>query len=165
MMYIPEVDRASEDEWSALVARADVIEIIAPGVDRVWPVVAPVHVIWGERNFRCHFPRSNPIWEALEKDSRAMVSIHGSWSYIPGGWKAPNDSSPELGVPTSFYWSVQLHCHAYVIDDPDGIAEILGDLLSKFEESPSELADPVVAHAAKLAHIRGLHLNPIEECR
>jgi transcriptional regulator len=160
-MYLPPADVASEEEWRWLLDRVDVIEVIAPGgPDRQMPVVVPVHAVWDGTRFSCHFAANNPLWSALAESPRAMVSVHGDWTYVPAAWKAEPGQDPALGIPTSLYWSVQVEAEATVVDEPEDLASILRLLLDHFEQPGVSVADPVAAHGNRLPAIRGLRLVP-----
>jgi transcriptional regulator len=162
-MYIPPADAATEEEWRALLERVEVIEVIAPGgPERELPVVAPVHAVWDGTRFSCHFAVNNSVWAALEESRRALVSVHGDWTYVPAAWKAEPGQDPSLGIPTSLYWSVQAAADATVIDEPEDLASILRLILGHFEATGAEVADPLAAHGKRLRAIRGLRLVPTE---
>jgi transcriptional regulator len=162
-MYIPPADAATEEEWRALLERVEVIEVIAPGgADRQLPVVAPVHAVWDGTRFTCHFAVNNPLWAALAESPRALVSVHGDWTYVPAEWKAEPGQDPSLGIPTSLYWSVQAVADATVVDEPEELAAILRVLLGHFEQPGVVVADPLAAHGNRLRAIRGLLLVPTQ---
>ena len=68
---------------------------------------------------------------------------------------------PELGIPTSYYATVQLSCDARVVDDPGEEAEILRRQLGHFEPAGGYLEpDPAHEHyRRRLPGIRGLVLT------
>ena len=145
-----------EAEWREFLATHDFGELIAPGRDRDLPVVVPTHFVWdGDREVLLHLARPNPVWEALAERPRAMLSVFGAYTYIPGHW-----NQDEYGVPTSYYAAVQLACDAEVVDDPDRVAAILERQLAHFQ--PEGLHAPVTAgetrYGTLLPHIRGIRL-------
>jgi transcriptional regulator len=145
-----------DEEWREFLRGHDFGEVIAPGRDRDLPVVAPAHFIWdGDREILLHLARPNGIWDALVERPRALLSVFGAYTYIPGHW-----NQDEYGVPTSYYAAVQLACDAEVIDDPDRIAAILSKQLAHFQ--PEGKHAPVTAgenrYGALLPSIRGIRL-------
>ncbi|MFC7591288.1 FMN-binding negative transcriptional regulator [Nonomuraea antimicrobica] len=110
------------DEWRSWLRTRDFGQIVANGVDGAAPVVVPTHFLFDGQEVVLHLARPNPIWAALEADPAAVVSVHDDYAYIPTGWRA---DSPETGVPTSYYASVQLVCQAEIVDDKEGKADIL----------------------------------------
>lgn len=145
-----------EAEWREFLATHDFGELIAPGRDRDLPVVVPTHFVWdGDREVLLHLARPNPVWEALAERPRAMLSVFGAYTYIPGHW-----NQDEYGVPTSYYAAVQLACDAEVIDDPDRVAAILERQLAHFQ--PEGLHAPVTAGETRygklLPNIRAIRL-------
>ena len=119
----------SEDEWREFLRTHDFGELIAPGAGRDLPVVVPTHFVWdGERGVVLHLARPNPVWDALDERPRALLSVFGAYTFIPGHW-----NQDEYGVPTSYYAAVQLACDARVTDDEAEIASILTRQLDHFQ--------------------------------
>ncbi len=77
-------------------------------------------------------------------------------------WDAADD--PALGVPTSYYASVQLACDVRIVDDPAAKAAILNRQLAHFE--PDGKRTPVSSVDAPdrrlLPGIRGIELTVTE---
>jgi transcriptional regulator len=146
----------SDAEWRAFLADHDFGELVVPGVGRDLPIVVPTHFIYdGDRTVLLHLAKPNPVWEALAERPRALLSVFGAYTYIPGHW-----NQDEYGVPTSYYAAVQLACDAEVIDDPAGVAGILERQLSHFQ--PEGKHAPVEPgenrYGALLGSIRGIRL-------
>jgi transcriptional regulator len=145
-----------EDEWRAFLASHDFGELIAPGAGRDLPVVVPTHFVWdGDREVVLHLARPNPVWAALEERRRALLSVFGAYTYIPGHW-----NQDEYGVPTSYYAAVQLACDVELVDDEAAVAAILERQLAHFQ--PEGLHAPVspgeTRYGALLSSIRGIRL-------
>lgn len=145
-----------DDEWRAFLRDHDFGELIAPGNGRDLPVVVPTHFLWdGDREVVLHLARPNPVWVALEERPRALLSVFGAYTYVPGHW-----NQDEYGVPTSYYAAVQLACDVELIDDETGIAEILERQLAHFQ--PEGRHAPVTPgedrYGALLPSIRGIRL-------
>lgn len=144
-------------EWREFLAAHDFGELIVPGRDRDLPIVVPTHFVWdGDREVLLHLARPNPVWDALAERPRAMLSVFGAYTYIPGHW-----NQDEYGVPTSYYAAVQLACDAEVVDDPERVAAILERQLAHFQ--PEGLHAPVTAGESRygklLPAIRGIRLT------
>jgi transcriptional regulator len=147
----------TDEEWHAFLADHDFGELIAPGAGRDLPIVVPTHFIYdGDKTVWLHLARPNPVWEALAERPRALLSVFGAYTFIPGHW-----NQDEYGVPTSYYAAVQLACDAEVIDDPAGIAAILERQLSHFQpegkHAPVEPGDN--RYGKLLGSIRGIRLS------
>jgi len=147
----------SDEEWHAFLAEHDFGELIAPGAGRDLPIVVPTHFIYdGDTTVVLHLAKPNPVWEALAERPRALLSVFGAYTYIPGHW-----NQDEYGVPTSYYAAVQLACDAEVIDDPARIAAILERQLAHFQ--PEGKHAPVEPgnnrYGELLGSIRGIRLS------
>ena len=108
-MLIKRHDAAQDDgEWRAFLAAHDFGELIASGRGHDVPVVVPTHFIFdGAMEITLHLAKPNPVWERLEQNPLAIVSVFGAYTYIPTGWNADAPVPPEEGVPTSYYAAVQ----------------------------------------------------------
>jgi transcriptional regulator len=157
-MLIHRHDAPLDDaEWRAFLKEHDFGELIAPGAGRDLPVVVPAHFLWdGDKEVVLHLARPNPIWEALAERPRALLSVFGAYTFIPGHW-----NQDEYGVPTSYYAAVQLACDVEVVDDPERVAEILERQLGHFQ--PEGMHAPVTAgedrYGKLLPNIRGIRLT------
>ena len=146
----------SDEEWHVFLADHDFGELIVPGVGRDLPIVVPTHFIYdGDKTVLLHLAQPNPVWEALAERPRALLSVFGAYTYIPGHW-----NQDEYGVPTSYYAAVQLACDAEIVDDPAGIAAILERQLAHFQpegkHAPVEPGDN--PYGKLLGSIRGIRL-------
>jgi len=157
-MLIHKHDAAlSEAEWKAFVAEHDFGELIVPGAGRDLPVVVPTHFIYdGDHTVYLHLAKPNPVWDALAERPRALLSVFGAYTYVPGHW-----NQDEYGVPTSYYAAVQLACDAEVLDDPAEVAAILERQLAHFQ--PEGMHAPVEPgdnpYGKRLSSIRGIRLT------
>lgn len=147
----------ADDEWRAFLAEHDFGELIAPGAGRDLPVVVPTHFVWdGKDEVVLHLAKPNPVWDALAERPRALLSVFGAYTFIPGHW-----NQDEYGVPTSYYAAVQLACDAEVIDEPARIAAILERQLGHFQpEGKHAPVEPGESRYGKLLpSIRGIRLQ------
>ena len=138
----------SDAEWRAFVTEHDFGELIAPGAGRDLPIVVPTHFIYdGDKTVLLHLAKPNPVWEALAERPRALLSVFGAYTYIPGHW-----NQDEYGVPTSYYAAVLLECDVRVIDDPVEKAVVLNRQLDHFEPGDNR-------YGKLLGSIRGIRLG------
>jgi len=147
----------SDAEWRAFLADHDFGELIAPGAGRDLPIVVPTHFIYdGDKTVLLHLARPNPVWGALDERPRALLSVFGAYTFIPGHW-----NQDEYGVPTSYYAAVQLACDVEIVDEPAGIAAILERQLAHFQpegkHAPVEPGDN--PYGKLLGSIRGIRLS------
>jgi transcriptional regulator len=90
-----------------------------------------------------------------------LLTVVDDYTYVPSAWQAAPGTPPELGVPTSYYATVQLSCDVEVVDDPEAKAAILRDQLAHFERAGGYL-EPDAGHEhfrRRLPGIRGLVLT------
>lgn len=151
-----------DDEWRSWLLRHDFGQLIAPGDGHDLPVVVPTHFLYdGATTVRLHLARPNPVWAALRDRPRALLTVVDDYTYVPSDWQAAPGSPPELGIPTSYYATVQLSCDVQVLDDPAATTEILRAQLAHFEPAGGYL-EPDAAHELyrrRLPGIRGLVLT------
>ncbi|UBU13503.1 FMN-binding negative transcriptional regulator [Nonomuraea gerenzanensis] len=159
-MLIHPWDAARDDEeWRSWLHTRDFGQLVVNGVDGAAPVVVPTHFLYdGDAEVLLHLARPNPIWEALEANPVAVVSVHDDYAYIPTSWRS---DSPETGVPTSYYAAVQLVCAAQIVDDRAGKAEILRRQLAHHQPGGDhgEVAADAGPYHKRLSAIRGLRLR------
>lgn len=162
-MLVHPWDAALDDEeWRGWLRRHDFGQLIAPGDGRDLPIVVPTHFLYdGGIGVRLHLAKPNPVWAALAERPRALLTVVEDYTYVPSSWQAAPGTPTELGVPTSYYASVQLSCDVEVIDDPEAKAAILRDQLAHHEPAGGYLApDPGHEHyRRRLPGIRGLVLT------
>lgn len=156
-MFIHEWDAGTDDEWRAFLATHGFGELIATGRNRDVPVVVPTQFVLIGDEVLVHLLRPNPIWIAIAENPNVLLCVSGDWAYVPSSWKAIGDEDPARGIPTTYYASVQIVGTARVIDDPEGIAEVLGTQLSHLQPD-IEVVDPV-EHGSRLRAIRALRLD------
>ncbi|HZC25604.1 MAG TPA: FMN-binding negative transcriptional regulator [Actinopolymorphaceae bacterium] len=161
-MLIHPWDEATDEEWRAFLADHDFGQLIASGRDRDLPVVVPTHFGFdGERTAWLHLARPNPIWPLLEENPHAVLSVVDDYVYVPSAWQAVPGTPTELGVPTSFYATVQLACDVRVVDEPTAKAEILNRQLGHFEPGSARLpvSETREVDRRSLRGIRGIELT------
>lgn len=162
-MLIRESDSVKdENEWKQFLLKHDFGEVIAPGLNRDLPLVAPTHFHFNGDNIVClHFAFDNPIWEALKEKPVALLSVYGVYTYIPTNWNANLNQKPNEGIPTSYYAAVQAECTAEIVDDPEEIAHILTQQLAHFqpEGGHASVQAEMLPYGPSLGAIRGLKLS------
>jgi transcriptional regulator len=156
-MLVRPSDAGTESEWRAFLVAQRFGHLIAPGRDRIDPVVVPTQFVLVGDVILTHLARPNPVWEALAERPRALLSVAGDWAYIPSDWKVVGAEDPRAGIPTTYYAAVQVAGPVTVVDEPDGIAGILRTQLSDLQPSV-DVMDPA-EHEARLRAIRGLRVE------
>jgi transcriptional regulator len=149
-------------EWRGWLLRHDFGQLIAAGAGADLPVVVPTHFLYdGATTVRLHLARPNPVWAALAERPRGLLTVVDDYTYVPAGWQAAPGTPPELGIPTSYYATVQLACDVRIVDDPTEKAAILAAQMAHFEPAGGYL-EPGVEHEhvrRRLPAIRGLELT------
>jgi transcriptional regulator len=156
-VFIHEWDSGTDDEWRSFVATHGFGELVAGGRNRDVPVVVPTQFVLIGDEVLVHLLRPNPIWAAIAENPNVLLCVSGDWAYVPSSWKAIGDEDPALGIPTTYYASVQIVGAARVVDDSEGIAEVLGTQLSHLQPDIN-VVDPM-EHGSRLRAIRALRLE------
>jgi transcriptional regulator len=104
-----------------------------------------------------HLLARNPVWDAIAENPTVLLAVSGDWAFVPSSWKAIGDEDPRLGIPTTYYASVQLTGAATSVDDPDEIAALLRTQLAALQPE-EDVVDPA-EHGARLRVIRGLRMR------
>ncbi|WP_042405872.1 FMN-binding negative transcriptional regulator [Streptacidiphilus carbonis] len=172
-MLINPWDRGADDEWRAWLSARDFGVLAANGPDGAAPVLVPTQFLYvgsagagGGDEVLLHLARPNPVWAAIEANPRVTLAVTDDYAFVPGPWRAPADTPPEDGVPTTYYASVHLVCTAEPVDDPAAKAALLDRQTARMQ--PDVPHRPIVPgeppFGRMLSAIRGLRLR-IEEVR
>ena len=105
--------------------------------------------------------RSNPALSAIEARPNALMTVVDDYAFIPSIWREDAGGPDEDGVPTSYYAAVQLACRAEIVDDLEGVADLLVRQLAHFQplgDHPAVAVDQP-PYGPMLATIRGLRLH------
>ena len=132
-VFIHGVDAADESEWRAFLAAHPFGELVAGGgPERRVPVVVPTQFVLDGDDVLIHLLARNPVWAAIAERPTVLLAVSGDWAFVPSSWKTIGDEDPRLGIPTTYYASVQLTGDVTVIDDAEGIAAVLRTQLAAF---------------------------------
>lgn len=163
MLSKPHDDLLDGEEWRAFLRENSFGQVIAPGRGRDMPVVTPLHFALGRDDAAVfHLQRANPLLEALRDNPACLLAVIGSYVYIPSEWNAAPEDEARWGVPTSYYAAIQASCTAEIVDDAEGIAYILNQLMKLYEPGGSvyERVEPGDSPYGKLlGAITGVRLN------
>jgi transcriptional regulator len=149
-------------DWRILLEGQDFGQLVTAGHVDGWPVVVPTHFVLDGDDVLLHLARPNPVWAALEADQRVVLCLVGDYVYVDAATNANPGTDPDLGVPTSYYTALQLHCRAQVVDDPAAKAAILARQLDHFEPAHSTRVRPspeIESDRRQMPGIRGLRLT------
>lgn len=154
-----------DDEWRAFLGAHDFGQLVASGSGHDVAVVVPTHFIYdGATTIELHLAKPNPVWERLEENPLALVSVIDAYTYIPTDWNAEAPRPVEAGVPTSYYAAVQAICRFEIVDEPAALAAILTRQLAHFQPQGGHaaVAGGSGPYAALLPAIRGLRGEIVE---
>ena len=163
-VFIHGVDAGDESEWRAFLAAHPFGELVAGGGPRAAGAGRRADAVRARRRRRARSTCSarNPVWDAIAENPAVVLAVSGDWAFVPSSWKAIGDEDPRLGIPTTYYASVQLTGDVTVIDDPDGIAAVLRTQLAALQPD-EDVVDPS-EHAARLRVIRALRHRASTRC-
>ncbi len=160
-MLIHPWDAAADAEWREWLSGHDFGQLIAGGSGRDLPVVTPAHFAFdGDDTIITHLARPNPIWPLLEEHPRALLTVVDDYTYIRADWNTAGD--PAVGVPTSYYATVQLEGDVRLVDEPEAKAALLDKQLRHFEPDGARApvsAAPESADRRLLPGIRGIEFT------
>lgn len=157
MLIRPHDAGSSDEEWRSFLTAQGFGQLIAPGGSaRELPVIVPTQFSLLDDSVVLHLAKANPIFDALDENPTVVLSVAGDWAYIPTTFKALATENPHDFVPTTYYAAVQLVGEVEIVDDPNGLAAVLGVQLDELE--PDDGLHDAAAHAKKFAAIRGLRL-------
>jgi transcriptional regulator len=147
----------SPDRWRAFLVDQGFGHFVAAGAGRAVPVVVPTQYALTDTELLFHLVASNPVFEALAENPRALLSVAGDWAFIPGAWKAIGDEDPARGIPTTYYAAVQVTGECVIQSDPGEVAGLLSTQLVSIDPE-GEYVDPS-EHGARLRAIRGIRMS------
>ncbi|HEV2756862.1 MAG TPA: FMN-binding negative transcriptional regulator [Actinomycetota bacterium] len=161
-MLIRPADRPlSDDEWRSFLATLDFGQLVAPGRGRDLPVVVPTHFVYAGGDVALfHLARGNPVWRALDESPRALLTVVGAYTYVDAALNTEPGESPEFGIPTSYYATVQVAGTCELVDDPAELAAFLNAQMDHFE--PGRDGAPVSVdneYGKSLGGIRGVRFH------
>ena len=159
-VFIHDCDAGTEDEWRAFLADHPFGELVAAGRNRDVAVVVPTQFVVANDDILVHLVKANPVWTAIAENPSVLLSVSGDWAFIPSSWKAIGDDDPTLGIPTTYYASVQLTGTAEVIADPDGVAGVLRTQLADLQPHV-DVIDPS-GHGGRLRAIQAMRIRVTE---
>ncbi|MEU5178988.1 FMN-binding negative transcriptional regulator [Streptomyces longwoodensis] len=165
-MLVHPWDASLDDaEWQSWIADGhDFGLLVVNGTPGRPPHTVPTHFTCDGPRLLVHLARPNPVWAAIEHAPDVVLTVIGDYAFVPGPWRAPADTPPAHGVPTSYYSAVRFTCRAHIVDDPEDKADLLRRQLAHFQ--PDGDHAPVAAdrppYGRMLSGIRGLRLDVTE---
>ena len=107
---------------------------------------------------RLHLARENAVWEALEQNPVALMSVVDAYAFIPSYWSEPKP----YGVGTSYYAAVQAIGTCRFVDDAAELADLIRHQLRDLQ--PEGGQDPPLdaedrPYVQMLGQIRGIELH------
>jgi transcriptional regulator len=123
--------------------------------------MVPTHFVLQNDKILIHLHKANGVIPHLRKGAKVSLSVIGDYAYIPNRWRAKDALNPQDGVPTSYYAAVNFECLPKVIDDAEGIVEILKDTMAIFqpEGGYAELGSDLMPYGQLVSVITGVELQ------
>jgi transcriptional regulator len=123
--------------------------------------MVPTHFVLQNDKILIHLHKANGVIRHLRKGAKVSLSVIGDYAYIPNSWRAKDALNPQDGVPTSYYAAVNFECLPKVIDDAEGIVEILKDTMAIFqpEGGYAELGSDLMPYGQLVSVITGVELQ------
>lgn len=150
-MYIPNhFEVKEESEIHAFIKANAFGQLISTVDDRLFSTHLPVLLNDKGDHLLCHLARANPQWKQID-NQEVLVTLQGSHDYISPSWY----NSP--GVPTWNYQAVHIYGKCRVIEEADGLKQIVDTLTAKFEAAFDAPWQPDYA-ASMLRGIVGLEI-------
>jgi transcriptional regulator len=167
-MLIRAHDAAFDDEeWRSFLGAHDFGQLVASGRDRATAVIVPTHFVFdGSSAILLHLARANPVWEALEENPTAVMSVAGAYTYIPTHVNGGPSEPSGYGVPTSYYGAVQAAGTCEIVDEEHELSSILMTQLGHFEPGGSheDVRPGDNPYGRQLRAIRGIRMS-VDEVR
>ena len=166
-MLIHPWDAAQDDaEWRAWLASIEHFGMLAiPNLEpQAAPFLVPSHFTVAGDELLLHLARPNPVWPHLEAAREVRLALVGDVAYVPSYWRAAEGVPEEMGVPTSYYATVQFVCRPTIVDDADGKAAILQAQLDDVQPEGRHalMATDADPYGRMLPGIRGLRLQVLQ---
>lgn len=162
MLIHPYDSSHSEIEWRTWVAEGGKFGTMAvPAELGEAPIMVPTHFVLQNDKILLHLHKGNQVIPLLRNGSKVTLSVVGDYAYIPNQWRAKDSSNPQDGVPTSYYAAVNFECLPTVIDDAEGIVEILKATMDVFqpEGGYAELGAELPPYGPLVSVITGVELQ------
>jgi transcriptional regulator len=157
-VFVHDFDAGDETEWRAFLAAHPFGELVAGGgPHRAVPVVVPTQYVLDGDEVLIHLLARNPVWDAIAENPMVVLAVSGDWAFVPSSWKAIGEEDPRVGIPTTYYASVQLTGRAQVVDGVEGIAAVLRTQLSALQPG-EEVVDPT-EHGNRLRAIHAVRVS------
>lgn len=107
--------------------------------------------------FRGHWARANPQWRGIASQT-ALLIVHGPHAYISPTWY----EQPQQSVPTWNYAAAHVHGAVTLVESPDALAALVGELSARYESrlgSHWRFPDSAPGTAREIAGIVGFELT------
>lgn len=131
-MYIPTHFRVADSAFLKWLFNHDSFVTLVSTRDGV-PHASHLPIVpkWeGEQlSLEGHWARENPQWEGIETQT-VLAVVHGPHSYISPTWYADGQKR----VPTWNYAAAHLYGRIRIIESPEELHRMLGELVARFEK-------------------------------
>lgn len=146
-MYLPRPFSVKEEtEIFDFIEKYPFATLISCFENQPWVSLIPLVLDRNRKTLYGHMSRANSHWKWIEKSSVITVLFHGPHTYITPKWYVSGRD-----VPTWNYTVAQARGEVQLIEDFEGITQILKNQTARFEvggaqpwsfELPEDLSDP-----------------------
>lgn len=131
-MYIPKFFEASEEDAREIMRSHSWSLLVSTGSDGA-PFATHLALLWQEDgsahgHLIGHMARANPHWNLFGGAADSMVMFWGPHAYVSPTWYTPGPK-----VPTWNYVTVHAYGRPEIVEDTQGVLDILAKLAAAYE--------------------------------
>jgi transcriptional regulator len=128
-MYIPAPNHIDDREKiNAFIHAYGFATVITDQDGRPWGSHLPVLLDESAGLLRSHMARANQQWKHFKADHEVLCIFHGPHAYISPSWYVQQHE-----VPTWNYAAVHVYGFPQIVDEHDGLKQIVLDTTNKYE--------------------------------
>jgi transcriptional regulator len=132
-MYVPKHFQITDTAWCHALMRAQSFAVMFTADDAGAPFATHLPILVDPARgplgtLRGHVARANPHWRYLVAGRPTLVVFSGAHAYVSPSWYATHPS-----VPTWNYVAVHATGVGALVEDPDQVKTLLGDLVRAYE--------------------------------
>jgi len=131
-LYVPHFNAMPDGEVRDFVAAVGTAQLVTVGADGV-PDATFLPVLWRQDLLVCHLARANRHWKRMMDGAPGLAVVTGPDAYVSPSFYATKAEHGRV-VPTWNYSMVHLRGVVRVIDDPEWLRALVGELTDHHEQ-------------------------------